>query len=101
MSEQQDAADRIVGIRRAVRTMITLALDDDLVASAIVAHNLSQSPGLAADALVELTEALDITLTGYAARSGRDPKQVWQNMCARLASGDDRAGQAAAEQIDN
>jgi len=90
MTEQETAA-RIVGIRRAVRTMITHALADDMVSSGIIAHNLSQTPDLAADALMELGEALDVALHGYAAGSGRDVNQVWRVICAQLADGDTKA----------
>jgi hypothetical protein len=59
----QTEAETIVQIRQSVRGMMTCALNDDMPSCVRHAQDLAAKPGVAAQALLELGEILDLGAT--------------------------------------
>lgn len=86
----------LINVRHAVRGMITLALADDMPSAVRHAQDLAKQPNVAAQALLELGELLDLALHSWAGRSGLTAGVVWQRLCAQHAEHD----QATADALD-
>lgn len=96
---EQTQGQILINVRHAVRGMITLALADDMPSAVRHAQDLAKQPHVAAQAMLELGELLDLALHSWAGRSGMPASEVgvlWRRLCAQHAEYD----QATADALD-
>jgi hypothetical protein len=94
---QQTEAETIVQIRQSVRGMMTCALNDDMPFCVRHAQDLAAKPGVAAQALLELGEILDLALHAHCRETGKNVQDVWRGLCLQLGEQDQAVADAIEE----